>query len=157
MVILCACGCGQSIEEYSAWGYRRKFILGHNLSKNKTLLDRIESQIVRIPECGCWIWMGPTKIDGYGRINVNQRNCHAHRISWELYKGPIPQGMCVLHRCDTPSCVNPHHLFLGTKIENNKDRDNKKRTRNQFTKKNTRHPSSHLWDGVLPFLFKVVL
>ena len=76
---------------------------------------------------GCWGWNAST-INGYGQFGVGGR---AHRFSYELYKGvTIPEGMCVLHKCDNPICSNPDHLFLGTRIENNEDKVRKGRCRN---------------------------
>lgn len=75
----------------------------------------------------CWLWTALTNSDGYGRMRVGGRPLLAHRISWKIHNGPIPAGMCILHRCDTPACVNPAHLFLGTQLDNIRDRDAKKR------------------------------
>jgi hypothetical protein len=76
---------------------------------------------------GCWLWDEFTDKDGYGRLTINYKDCRAHRVSWELHRGEIPKGMWVLHKCDTPSCVNPDHLFLGTVKENADDRERKGR------------------------------
>jgi hypothetical protein len=70
----------------------------------------------------CWQWTGAIQ-HGYGEI----RSRRAHRFSWELHFGPVPSGLCVLHRCDNRKCCNPKHLFLGSKEENNSDRDAKGR------------------------------
>ena len=86
-----------------------------------TLTERLERFTVRGP--GCWGWIGATS-SGYGRLGRGGRGeglVYAHRLSWELRNGPIPEGMCVLHRCDNPPCSNPDHLFLGTKADNNRD------------------------------------
>lgn len=85
----------------------------------------------------CWIWVGQKRHGKlpYGMLWIKENgklvSRMAHRISWELHNGEIPKNQCVLHDCpfgDNPSCVNPKHLWLGTRIENNKDRDSKGRT-----------------------------
>jgi hypothetical protein len=78
---------------------------------------------------GCWIWLGASAPSGHGRIGNHNKVYQTHRVSWELEYGSIPAGLCVLHKCDNPRCVNPEHLFLGTQIENLKDMDQKKRRR----------------------------
>lgn len=76
----------------------------------------------------CWLWRGYTNEAGYGIIiEKNKHRRLTHRFSWELHNGPIPGGLCVLHRCDTPACVNPAHLFLGTHSDNHADMVNKGR------------------------------
>ena len=69
----------------------------------------------------CWEWLGGRHPAGYGRINVDGKNKAAHRVSWEINQGPIPIGLCVLHKCDNPGCVNPDHLWVDTQAANNKD------------------------------------
>lgn len=81
------------------------------------------------PNSGCFIWMGPqlTARKGYGNFLCNGVQTRAHRAAWQFYKGEIPDGLHVLHRCDTPICVNPGHLFLGTQQDNMKDKRRKGR------------------------------
>ena len=75
----------------------------------------------------CWVWTASCFEDGYGVFN-HRNGKRAHRASWELHFGPIPDGMMVCHRCDNPPCVRPDHLFLGSGEENVADRVAKYRT-----------------------------
>lgn len=79
------------------------------------------------PDTGCIEWMGCRKDDGYGHIRVGFKMVTTHRAAWEEARGAIPDGMCVLHRCDNPPCINLDHLFLGTQIENIADMNAKGR------------------------------
>lgn len=98
-------------------------------NKVKDVFDRIESKIERIPECGCWIWTDSVNNQGYGRIGIGSTKTYlAHRVMWEIENGKIPEGKFVCHHCDTPSCVNPHHMFIGTQKDNMRDAKNKGRT-----------------------------
>jgi hypothetical protein len=83
--------------------------------------DRFASSYIAIPFCGCWIWARSIDADGYGIHYFKGHKSFAHRRSYELSVGSIPDGLFVCHRCDTPSCVNPGHLFLGTCKDNIQD------------------------------------
>ena len=91
------------------------------------IADRIESRSEYVTESGCKIWMGTLDKKGYGTLTFNSKPQFAHRLSYKIAFGDIPDGLCVLHKCDTPSCINPNHLFLGTQSENMIDKVKKGR------------------------------
>jgi len=77
---------------------------------------------------GCWEWKRATNNIGYGMFRIKQGLMRtAHRVSYELFNGPIPNGMVVCHTCDNPKCVNPDHLWVGTMLDNIRDMDSKGR------------------------------
>lgn len=95
-----------------------------------TAVERFWSYVRRGPEC--WVWTGQRNAKGYGQFHIGsateRKNTFAHRFSWKLHNGAIPdETPCVLHKCDNPPCVNPDHLFLGTKADNNRDMRDKGR------------------------------
>lgn len=94
----------------------------------ETLPKRFWKKVRKESETGCWVWIGAIgKRNGYGVIGAGPRIARAHRVSWELHFGPIPDGLHVLHTCDRPECVAPHHLLLGTHTQNMLDKEAKNR------------------------------
>lgn len=92
------------------------------------MIDKASRFWSRVDKSGeCWVWKGSVTPPGYGRIGYDGKRGYAHRLSWELANGPIPDGMFVLHRCDNRVCVRPEHLFLGTQSDNMADMDAKGR------------------------------
>ena len=86
----------------------------------KLITERFEEKCYAEPNTGCWLWTACVSEKGYGLFSIGSKRVRAHRVSYEIYVGAVGQ-MNVLHRCDTPSCVNPDHLFLGTSKDNSED------------------------------------
>lgn len=116
----CACGCG--VPTNNGMTYRK----GHHFRKLASV--RFWSKVDK--QESCWIWKGRAMSTGYGSFWTGVKQDTAHRFSYELHNGSIPENLCVLHTCDVRLCVNPAHLFVGTKGDNQRDcvakgRDNK--------------------------------
>jgi hypothetical protein len=93
-----------------------------------SLPERVSENYSPVPESGCWIWLGSLNPLGYGSFHgPSGKNVRAHRAFYEHYKGPIPRGMYVCHKCDTPSCVNRDHLFAVAPKDNHWDMHRKGR------------------------------
>lgn len=80
---------------------------------------------------GCWYWLGSVNTKGYGHIKEQGKVLTAHRLSWKIHFGPIPEGMLVCHSCDVRRCVAPNHLFLGSDQDNIDDMIAKGRANHQ--------------------------
>lgn len=95
---------------------------------DQRLIDRFNAKYQK-DESGCWIWIASCAGMGYGQIKLpgERRQIYAHRLSYLIHKGPLPEGKQICHTCDNPKCVNPDHLFVGTSQDNHDDMTKKKR------------------------------
>lgn len=112
--MLCACGCGKEVKKGNM------YVHGHNNCSTLSYADNFWGNVDIGSDDECWLWTGTTSF-GYGQFTVHQRHKLAHRVSYELVNGPIPKGKMICHKCNTPLCVNPKHLYAGTAKDNHDD------------------------------------
>lgn len=132
----CMCGCGKlapvaAKNSYTVgWikGQPKRYVRGHQ--NRRPLAKRFWEKVDRRGPDECWLWIANTNASGYGTVVAARHSQLAHRIAWELENGSVPDGLCVLHRCDVNypvgdltnrRCVNPAHLWLGTVGDNTRD------------------------------------
>lgn len=98
--------------------------------KTAAILKRFWPKVARGGPDDCWLWTAGVNHAGYGSMGGGRGvTLLAHRVSWEVHRGPIPQGLFVCHHCDNPPCVNPRHLFIGSQRDNMDDKVRKGRQR----------------------------
>lgn len=108
----------------------------------RSLEDRFEGLTEWEPNSGCRLWTASANERGYGLVKAWGRTRLAHRVAWVMERGPIPKGLQICHRCDTPSCVNVQHFFLGTQAENLADMIRKGRSATGDRSSARRHPEA---------------
>lgn len=99
---------------------RRKSPVAGKAWQQLSLAERFSASYKADKKTGCWNWLKPGS-QRYGGIDVDGKTIAAHRASWLLHCGAIPEGLCILHKCDNRLCVNPKHLYVGDKKQNRKD------------------------------------
>lgn len=89
--------------------------------------ERLEFYGWTVTDTECWEWGGPREVQGYGTAKIDGKTYKTHRLAYETWVGPIPDGKYILHSCDNPPCINPAHLRAGTKLDNARDREVRER------------------------------
>lgn len=119
------------------WGHMKRDYLSSDA------IERFEAKYIPEPNSGCWLWTGACCGNGYGAFWTGHSSINAHRVSYLLYKGSIPDGLLVRHTCDVPQCVNPEHLLLGTQKQNVADKFFRNRQADVSGERNPRAILSH--------------
>ena len=120
------CGKGFRIVPAAKKRGQGKFCSADCQQSHQTSKTRFWEKVNKA-EGGCWLWTGPMSKSGYGTIALQGKRYFAHRFSWAMANGEITGSLFVLHKCDTPLCVNPTHLFLGDQAANMRDMNAKGR------------------------------
>lgn len=102
-------------------------------SDKASIMKRFMSFVSPEPNSGCWLWDGAWNSEGYGQLGVMGKRVGAYRVSYEIFRGEIPRGFLVRHKCDVRCCVNPDHLLLGTDKDNMDDRSARGRAFSKLT------------------------
>ena len=137
--------------------YREKSKNGRYISAPAEIFER---NCIKGAVDDCWLWSAYITPHGYGQTRIGGRGLNeamlAHRLSWLVNVGEIPEGMHVLHKCDNPPCCNPNHLFLGTNLDNIKDRVSKNRS-NRWIKDAPRekHPRTKIMGEQIKEMLKL--
>ena len=114
--------------------------MAYEVLENEDYKRKVESRILAKshvnPITGCRIWEGSKDANGYGAIHLYDQYLAIHRVAYEIWVSPIPEGKILMHKCDNPSCIEPQHLKIGTTKDNNKDRSLKGRTNRSYGEDN---------------------
>jgi len=118
---------------------------------SETRTKRFEAKFIPEPNTGCWLWTAARRGAGYGGFRDRGRIRRAHRVSYEIYNNVnVSSGIQVLHKCDTPLCVNPDHIFLGTHADNMKDMALKGRSNSKINEVTAKEVKKLLHQGCKP-------
>ncbi len=98
--------------------YRTRSERRSRMAIKKSTIERLESLFIPEPNSGCWLWMGDVTAAGYGRVGIEGNRLYVHRVSHEIFKGPIPATFDVDHLCRNRLCCNPQHLEAVSHREN---------------------------------------
>ena len=113
--------------------------------------DRFWDKVDKRSKDECWNWIGGINDGNYGIFVIEHKYCRAHRVSWEIANGPIPENKLILHRCDNRKCVNPNHLYCGTHSDNMYDREK----RNPVPPEITTFGKTKLYEGEIWLIKKL--